>query len=92
MASDLFQAKSAPSQTTPSQELDSQNSADSQSFEELLESTREVLNQLNSQDISLKDSLALYKQGATMLFQAQKLLESAKLEYETLQNPTKSSS
>lgn len=86
MASDLLQTKSAPSQTTPSQELDSQ------SFEELLESTREVLNQLNSQDISLKDSLALYKQGATMLFQAQKLLESAKLEYETLQNPTKSSS
>ncbi len=74
------------------QETDLQNSVDSQSFEELLESAREVLNQLNSQDISLKDSLGLYKQGVVMLLQAQKLLESAKLEYETLQNPTKSSS
>ncbi|WP_066389186.1 exodeoxyribonuclease VII small subunit [Helicobacter himalayensis] len=74
------------------QETDLQNSVDSQSFEELLESAREVLNQLNSQDISLKDSLGLYKQGVVMLLQAQKLLESAKFEYETLQNPTKSSS
>ncbi|MCI7484546.1 MAG: exodeoxyribonuclease VII small subunit [Helicobacter sp.] len=65
---------------THSQELENQD------FEQLLSCVREIITKLNSQEINLKDSLSLYKQGVHTLSLAQKLLESAQLEFEELQN------
>lgn len=59
-------------------------------FEEKIAKTKTILQQLNSQELSLKESLTLYKQGMQELKGAQDLLEKAKLEYEeikSLENP-----
>lgn len=57
------------------------------SFEVLIEQAKEALNRLNQGDLSLKESLEVYKGGLESLQQAQDLLEKAKLEYSRLEEP-----
>ncbi|AAP77300.1 exodeoxyribonuclease VII small subunit [Helicobacter sp. MIT 03-1614] len=51
-------------------------------FEDMLERAKEVLSKLNAQEITLKESLALYEQGMQSLKNAQEILEQAKLQYQ----------
>ena len=51
-------------------------------FEDVLERAKEVLSKLNAQEITLKESLALYEQGMQSLKNAQEILEQAKLQYQ----------
>ncbi len=51
-------------------------------FEGMLERAKEVLSKLNAQEITLKESLALYEQGMQSLKNAQEILEQAKLQYQ----------
>lgn len=53
-------------------------------FEKLVELSKEALDNLNNQNLPLKESMKIYKQGLQYLNEAQKLLEEAKLEYEIL--------
>ncbi len=50
-----------------------------QSFEEKIQKAKELLDKLSSPDITLSDSLSLYKIGIKELEEAQKLLDEAKL-------------
>jgi len=58
------------------------------SFEENLEIAKDVLDQLSSSDVSLDDSMNLYKDGLKHLNTASKILEKAKLDFEELSNNT----
>ena len=51
-------------------------------FETMLEKAKAVLNKLNSQEVTLKESLALYESGMRYLKDAQEILEQAKLQYQ----------
>ncbi|STP08803.1 exodeoxyribonuclease VII small subunit [Helicobacter cinaedi] len=64
--------------------LDSQTPQESQDdeFETMLEKAKAVLNKLNSQEVTLKESLALYESGMRYLKDAQEILEQAKLQYQ----------
>lgn len=64
--------------------LDSQDTQESQDdeFETMLEKAKVVLNKLNSQEVTLKESLALYESGMRYLKDAQEILEQAKLQYQ----------
>lgn len=64
--------------------LDSQDTQESQEyeFETMLEKAKVVLNKLNSQEVTLKESLALYESGMRYLKDAQEILEQAKLQYQ----------
>lgn len=53
-------------------------------FEQNIEKAKEILEKLMSSDISMSESLKAYKDGLKELNEAQKKLESAKLEYEEL--------
>ncbi len=48
-------------------------------FEAKLNDTKKILEKLNESDISLADSMKLYKQGQKTLKEASKMLEEAKL-------------
>lgn len=51
------------------------------SFELRLENAKELLEKLSNPEITLSDSVSLYKNGLKEIEEAQKLLESAKLEF-----------
>lgn len=53
-------------------------------FEEYLEKAAQCLEKLDDENISLNESLELYKNGMENIRQAQKLLEDAQLQCETL--------
>lgn len=55
-----------------------------ESFEVLIERSKNALTHLSKPDLTLKESLEIYKKGLKDLKKAQKLIEEAKLEYETL--------
>lgn len=57
-----------------------------QDFETLLQKAKEALNKLNSQEITLQESLNLYKQGMQDLKNAQRILENAKLQYQEIKD------
>lgn len=61
-----------------------ENTQDTQEceFETMLEKAKVVLNKLNSQEVTLKESLALYESGMRYLKDAQEILEQAKLQYQ----------
>ncbi len=61
---------------------DSINSENVEDFEQLIEKAKFVLNRLNSQEVTLKESLALYESGMKSLKLAQDILEQAKLQYQ----------
>lgn len=50
-----------------------------QSFEQKIEKAKELLEKLSNPQITLSDSLDLYKSGMKELEEAQKLLDEAKL-------------
>ncbi len=50
-------------------------------FEEKVEKSKTILEQLMDPEITLQKSVELYKEGMNELNQAQKLLEDAKLEF-----------
>ena len=50
-----------------------------ESFETKLSKIDELLNSLNDENISLQDSVKLYKKGVLLLKQARDILENAKL-------------
>lgn len=57
-----------------------------QGFEEMLEKAKVVLNKLNSQEVTLKESLALYEKGMQSLKNAEEILEQAKLRYQEIKD------
>lgn len=50
------------------------------SFEEKMEKINALLKSLNDKDLSLEESVKLYKQGVALLKEAKEILENAKLE------------
>ena len=54
------------------------------SFEDRLKESKDLIEKLMSQDITLEESIALYKQGLESLNEAQKMLEEAKLKVEQI--------
>jgi exodeoxyribonuclease VII small subunit len=55
-------------------------------FEEKLEKTKAILEKLSNNELPLDEGLKLYKEGMAELTQAAKMLEDAKLEFETIEN------
>lgn len=77
--------KSQNPQTNPNLNADSKtNTHDVGDFEELLEKAKITLDKLNSQEITLKETLQLYQEGMDSLKNAQEILESAKLQYQEI--------
>ncbi|WP_300447235.1 MULTISPECIES: exodeoxyribonuclease VII small subunit [Helicobacter] len=68
--------------STTTEEQRNDNTANGQDFENLIEKAKVVLNKLNSQEITLKESLALYESGMQSLKSAEEILEKAKLQYQ----------
>lgn len=56
-----------------------ENLAQNLSFEELLARLEEIIEQINSQDVSLEQSLKLFKEGEIIAKKAHEILENAKL-------------
>ncbi len=61
------------------------NQMNEKSFEDLIKASKEALNRLNQGELSLKESLEIYREGLQNLQEAQDLLEKAKLEYSNLE-------
>ena len=59
------------------------------SFEERIEKSKEILEKLMNPEITLSDSVALYKNGTDELKEASKLLEEVKLKFEVYQKDEK---
>ncbi len=59
------------------------------SFEKKIEKSKMILEKLMNPEITLSDSVALYKEGVLELKEATKLLEDAKLEFLEYQNSDK---
>lgn len=60
------------------------NTIENQNFENKIESAQKLLEELINPEITLSNSVAVYKKGLQELQEAQKLLEEAKLEYTEL--------
>jgi exodeoxyribonuclease VII small subunit len=54
------------------------------SFEEKLEYSRELLEKLMDQDITLEESVKLYEEGLKNIKEAQRLIEEAKMKIEVI--------
>lgn len=59
---------------------------DKQNFEDKIKTAKELLDKLIDPEITLQNSVKIYKDGMKELEMAQKLLDEAKLEFEEL-NP-----
>ncbi len=59
-------------------------------FEDKIQKTKEILSKLNAEDLSLKQSLELYKTGMQEIKQAQEMLEKAQMQYEEIKNTLES--
>lgn len=59
----------------------------SESFEEKMEKINALLKSLNDKDLSLEESVKLYKQGVALLKEAKEILENAKLEVTEINAP-----
>jgi len=57
------------------------------SFEEKMEKIGALLKSLNDKDLSLEESVKLYKQGVALLKEAKEILENAKLEVAEINAP-----
>ncbi len=58
---------------------------ETKSFEEKLKNAKEILEKLSDPSITLKNAMKEYKTGVSILNEATKMIEDAKLEYEKLQ-------
>ena len=54
-------------------------------FEEKLEESKKILNQLINPEITLEESLKLYEKGLTQIKSAQKMIEEAKVKIEIIE-------
>ena len=54
-------------------------------FEEKLEISKNILNQLMNPEITLEESLKLYENGLKEIKEAQKMIEEAKVKIETIE-------
>ena len=54
-------------------------------FEQKLEESKKILNQLMSPDITLEESLKLYERGLNEIKIAQKMIEEAKVKIQTIE-------
>ncbi len=54
-------------------------------FEQKLEESKKILNQLISPDITLEESLKLYERGLAQIKAAQKMIEEAKVKIQTIE-------
>lgn len=59
----------------------------SESFEEKMEKINALLKSLNDKDLSLEESVKLYRQGVALLKEAKEILENAKLEVAEINAP-----
>ncbi|MFA7083941.1 MAG: exodeoxyribonuclease VII small subunit [Arcobacteraceae bacterium] len=57
------------------------------SFEEKIENAKKLLEKLIDPQITLSNSVDIYKNGMNELKEAQELLDNAKLEFEELKKP-----
>ncbi|WP_298833175.1 exodeoxyribonuclease VII small subunit [uncultured Campylobacter sp.] len=57
------------------------------SFEEKMEKISALLKSLNDKDLSLEESVKLYKQGVALLKEAKEILENAELEVAEINAP-----
>lgn len=57
------------------------------SFEQKIEKAKELLKELSNPEIPLTKSVEIYKMGLQELEVASKMLENAKIEFETLNKP-----
>ena len=57
------------------------------SFEKKMEKINALLKSLNDKDLSLEESVKLYKQGVALLKEAKEILENAKLEVAEINAP-----
>jgi exodeoxyribonuclease VII small subunit len=55
------------------------------SFEQKLEESKEILNRLMNPEITLEESLKLYKEGIKRIKLAQKMIEEAKVKIKTIE-------
>ena len=53
-------------------------------YESKLKEAKELLDKLNDPEITLYDGMEIYKKGISILEEATKILENAKLEYEEI--------
>ncbi len=60
----------------------------SKEFEEKIEQAKKMLESLMNPEITLAESVKLYKEGIKALKEAQELLENAKLEIEEIEKET----
>jgi len=51
------------------------------SFENKIQNSKEILEKLNNNEISLSDAMKLYKEGLKQLKEAEKMLETAELKF-----------
>ncbi len=58
-------------------------------FEKKIEKSKTILEKLMNPEITLSDSVSLYKEGILELQEASKLLENAKLEFQEYQKEEK---
>lgn len=70
--------------------LEQEESAKQVDFETLIAQAKDIVARLNTNDITLKDSLHLFKEGTQILKQAQDMLESTKLQFEEINQKLKS--
>ena len=58
---------------------------DEESFEQKLEKAKAILDNLSNPELSLADGMKQYQEGISILKEATKMIEEAKLEYTKLQ-------
>jgi len=56
-----------------------------ETFEQKLEESKKILNQLMNPEITLEESLKLYENGLAQIKEAQKIIEEAKVKIEIIE-------
>ena len=59
---------------------------ESKTFEQKLEESKKILNQLMNPEITLEESLKLYENGLIQIKEAQKMIEEAKVKIQVIEN------
>ena len=57
---------------------------ETKTFEEKLEASKKILNQLMNPEITLEESLKLYENGLVQIKEAQKMIEDAKVKIQNI--------
>lgn len=62
-----------------------------ETFEQKLEESKKILNQLMNPEITLEESLKLYENGLVQIKEAQKMIEEAKIKIQTVEKNSSTS-